>query len=578
MNTPETPVQSTYSLWLALMCEGVAPYEAGAVVLEPVTTNSALCAQWPAKAEVSGAVLQALETAQHSQAAFILPLPNGHFLAALPFKGAAAGWAFFVWAHSEQHPLTERLKHLQKGIELLAGLTPVQRFASTQVENGLLPLAKQWLLQPSLKETAISLVNSLCTAVGAQRISLGRVQKDAWSLLALSFTAHFNANAQAVLTLLEAMQEAQQHKDSIYLLRQNQPTPFRQHQRLLEAQHSGYVCTFLLRQPQGILGALTLEAAEPLNSQHLALVEEALPFIERLLQLKITAEWPLFTALYQRSLGHINHWLEQSPWAKKGALPAAGIALLALLFFPARDDCTADAQLQSQLRFSITAPQEGFLKNIFVKPGQAVKKGDKLAELNEEDIRLEFSKSTSLKQQAQQEYDNALASGNRAQAAMAAEKIQQTQAQLALSEQNLKRTQLLAPTDGTISSDDISHSVGAPVKQGQILFEVSGDSDFTVQLWVDEHRISQLQAGQEGRLKLTSLPHETFYFKVLRITPLTEIKNQKNCFRVEALLNTPSAALRSGMTGVGKIHLGRKPMVWVWFHGIVDWVRLTLWI
>ena len=35
--------------------------------------------------------------------------------------------------------------------------------------------------------------------------------------------------------------------------------------------------------------------------------------------------------------------------------------------------------------------------------------------------------------------------------------------------------------------------------------------------------------------------------------------------------------LRPGMEGIGKINAGREPMVWIWTHEIIDWLRLWFW-
>jgi RND family efflux transporter MFP subunit len=238
----------------------------------------------------------------------------------------------------------------------------------------------------------------------------------------------------------------------------------------------------------------------------------------------------------------------------------------------------SDASVQSERRYSVTAPQDGYLERILIKPGALVKKGDALAQLKEDELRLEYNKYLSQKQQAQQEYDNALASANRSQAAIAAEKINQANAQLALSEQKWVHSRLVAPEDGIITSDDISHTQGAPVKQGQLLFEVSANQHYTLHLWVNEQDITRIIPEQTGILKLSSLPNQSFSFRVARITPLSEIKDARNCFRVEATLQEQSPLLRPGMTGAGKVAVGREFLVWILFHDVIDWLRMQLWL
>jgi len=234
--------------------------------------------------------------------------------------------------------------------------------------------------------------------------------------------------------------------------------------------------------------------------------------------------------------------------------------------------------LQSTYKFLVVSPQDGYLESIKARPGDFVQKGDLLAQLDDEDLRLERRKLFSQMQQSQQEYDNALANGNRAQAAIANEKVEQATSQLQLIEQQQSRTQLVASSAGIITSDDISQSLGTPVKQGQILFEISANQGYLVQLWVDERDIAALKPGQACKIKLTSIPNEVFEASVKSITPISEIREGKNYFRVEATLNRETTELRPGMTGSGKVLAGRECLGWIWFHDIWHWLRLTLWL
>jgi hypothetical protein len=46
---------------------------------------------------------------------------------------------------------------------------------------------------------------------------------------------------------------------------------------------------------------------------------------------------------------------------------------------------------------------------------------------------------------------------------------------------------------------------------------------------------------------------------------------------VEAELTEPSAMLRPGMEGVGKVDIGRRSLIWIWTHRLFDWLRLAAW-
>ena len=51
----------------------------------------------------------------------------------------------------------------------------------------------------------------------------------------------------------------------------------------------------------------------------------------------------------------------------------------------------------------------------------------------------------------------------------------------------------------------------------------------------------------------------------------------RNFFRVEAQMDGVTERLRPGMEGVGKVAVGERRLIWIWTHGLVDWLRLAFW-
>ena len=66
-------------------------------------------------------------------------------------------------------------------------------------------------------------------------------------------------------------------------------------------------------------------------------------------------------------------------------------------------------------------------------------------------------------------------------------------------------------------------------------------------------------------------------FTVRRITPVSTSQEGRNFFRVEAQLKTPSDRLRPGMEGIGKVEVDQRRMIWIWTHGLSDWLRVWIW-
>jgi multidrug efflux pump subunit AcrA (membrane-fusion protein) len=124
---------------------------------------------------------------------------------------------------------------------------------------------------------------------------------------------------------------------------------------------------------------------------------------------------------------------------------------------------------------------------------------------------------------------------------------------------------------------DLDRSLGSPVERGSVLFEIAPLDGYRIIVEVDGRDIADVAVGQQGRLTLAALPDEPMSLAVERITPISTARDGRNYFRVEAALGDPVSALRPGMEGIAKIDAGRRRLLWIWTHELIDWLRLQLW-
>ncbi|PUA26894.1 MAG: hypothetical protein B0W54_20995 [Cellvibrio sp. 79] len=474
-------------------------------------------------------------------------------------------------------------------------VAPVHQVPLNEVLNtSLLQLTASLLKENSLQETTITLVNLLAGLLQATRVSIGLldVQRKKLQLEAVSFSANFDQRTQAMQVINEAMMEAIEQGVRIDCVAAEDPEQMRStdtsmalikqaHQQLLHTQQLHAVSSFLLRKDNKIIGALTIELDRrtALNTDQELLVQQAAHYAAAIIQLRQQATAGLWQGLKQRTVARLQRLLGQESWRRKLIIISAMVFVVAL-FVPLNYHLSADANLQTTEKYLVVSPQDAYLGTISARPGDQVKKGAVLAQLNDEDLRLERRKVASQAQQYRQTYDSALANSNRVEAAIANAQMDQANIQLQLLDQQLARTQLLAPSDGIVVSDDISQTRGAPVKQGDVLFEIATNQNYLVQLFVDERDIALVQAGQEGELKLSGLPTEIFNTRVKLVTPISEVREGRNYFRVELELigdTSQKAVLRPGMTGTGKIGVGSRALGWIWFHDVWHWLRLSIW-
>ena len=258
---------------------------------------------------------------------------------------------------------------------------------------------------------------------------------------------------------------------------------------------------------------------------------------------------------------------------------AAGIAavLLVLLVWPVPDRITANMVIEGRIRQVVTAPFEGFIGQVLVRPGEHVARGQLLARLDDRDLKLEQARYRSERDQAAGKLRQAMADREASAMALALAEVQQAEARLSLVETQLARTDLVAPLDGLVVTGDWVQQIGGPVETGKEMFEIAADDGYRVVLHVPDRHIARVHAGQTGALRLTGQPQTTHDFRVRNVTATASVQEGVNGFRVEAEWLGPTPQLSPGMQGVGKVEVGEANLLTVWTRSSIDWLRLKFW-
>lgn len=565
-----------------------------------------ILAKWPDADSVGDLLHAVFIQAQHKQRLHLEQVDEHCYCLAQPLFIDGAFWGVVALKLNVAHKkaLADVVRGLKLGqfwlqflVQQQSGSLPQsplpqeESAALTASEQAaLLQLSATLLNEKSLQEMVISLVNMLASSLAAARVSVGLLNNQKLQLEAISYAAHVDDRTQVMQEITEAMREALEQGFSVsYSSRVSaDETPStaitRAHQQLLQSQQLQSVSSFLVRKGDHLLGVLTIELDkhDSLTHKQHAFLQTALHVGGAIIALKQESEAGLKQILVRGVGRWLRHWFGGAAW--RGRLVATVVALLAIsVFIPVSWRVSGSASLQATEKYVVVSPQDGYLGRVVVRPGDSVKKAALLAALNDEDLLLGRRKLASQVQRYRQAYDAALANLDRVEAAIANAQMDQAAIQLRLVEQQLQRTQLLAPIDGIIVSDDVSQHQGAPVKQGDVLFELAAANDVVVQLFVDERDIAALVPGQQGQVKFTSLPDNTFSVQVKSITPISEVREGRNYFRVELTLLKEVATesmidlLRPGMTGTGKVSVGHRPLGWIWFHDLWYWLRLSLW-
>lgn len=415
-----------------------------------------------------------------------------------------------------------------------------------------------------------------------ERVSIGFVKGHHIKLQALSHSASFEKKANLVRALEAAMDEAIDQQATILVPPDENARiqVTKSHESLISDHGSGAVCTVPFSIGSKLIGAITLErpAGETFEPKTVDLVEHAASLLGPVLEVKRRDDRWLGEKAADSLRTQLRHLLGPRHVGKKLAAILATILVVFFSFANGDYRITGDATLEGTVQRAISVPMAGYIGQANVRAGDVVKKGDVMFTLDERDLRLERLKWASQRAQYKQEYSKALAEHDRAKTRVLGAQIDQAEAQIALVEEQLKRTRVTAPFDGFVVTGDLSQSLGAPVERGDILFQIAPLNDYRVILKVDEREIGDVRVGQTGRLALAGMPDDTQAIEVDKITPISKAEEGVNYFRVESRLTENNLTrLRPGMEGVGKIDVDQRKLIWIWTHKIVHWVRMFFW-
>ena len=325
--------------------------------------------------------------------------------------------------------------------------------------------------------------------------------------------------------------------------------------QLARLSQAGAVCCVPLVAAGEPVGALSLERAEPFDETTRVELDRIAAFVAPVIALRRQAERPMATLGTQlrtrlfgrgRRLGLV--------------LVAIGVAVAAAAWVPVPDRVSAPARVEGAVQRALTAPSDGWLMRVHVRPGDAVRAEQVLVELDDRDLSLERLRHATEAEQADRQATEAIAREDRAQFAVQSARAAQARAQLALADARLDRQRVRAPFDGIVLAGDLTQSLGAPVRAGDTLLSVAPAGRHRIVVEVDERDVARVAPGGTGELALTAHAGRRMAIEVVRIAPAAVVRDGRNVFEVEAR-PAADADLRPGYLGVAKLHADARPVL-----------------
>jgi len=442
-------------------------------------------------------------------------------------------------------------------------------------------IVQKVLEKEKFKQAAITLASEIADRHKAERASFGWLKHDYMVLKAISHTDHFEKKMQIVRDLEGAMEEAYEQDASIqYPAPENSILSVRMHDSYSQTYNVGYMLSVPVRHNDEIIGMITCERkGKEFSDDEATQIHLASNLCSaRLLELYRKSSW--FGARMARSArrGLAKLLGYEHTWAKFFGILGIAFVLFATLF-PLDYRVSSPAILKTDKIIYLTAPFDGYIDSVCVKPGDVVYKGQEILRLDQKALKLEEADLMALEQDNRREIQKAQANHELAEIRIQQAKLAQTQAKLKTVRYKLSKAIVRATADSAIIVEgDLQKRIGAPVNQGTELFQMALIENIYVEIDVSELEIKNVKLGGEGLLAIKSRPDYVYRFRTQRISPTATVKEQENTFPVrgEFVRLTPGW-FRPGMTGIAKIFSEKKTLWWILSHQAIDYLRLKLW-
>lgn len=266
-----------------------------------------------------------------------------------------------------------------------------------------------------------------------------------------------------------------------------------------------------------------------------------------------------------------------------------GGAVLAVLLYPKMDRLDGDCALTPMKRTAVVAEIAGRIERVLVHEGDHVKAGQPIAQLDTRRLETELEGNAQEKRRFNAEAERYRAMGDEASASVAFLQVRVAEESEKKIIADIAAATLRSRIDGVVLTKDLEVHVGEFLQPGSALAEVAALDDWEAQIDVSEKKVGEVEKllAKGGPVPVSFVLYsQSSHVFQSELTSHEQISSQAiprdkdNVFVITLKnLTIPDElrpALRPGLTGRGKIELGRRPLAGIWASRIWKWLQLRL--
>lgn len=210
----------------------------------------------------------------------------------------------------------------------------------------------------------------------------------------------------------------------------------------------------------------------------------------------------------------------------------------------------ATSTITSEYDAPVTARVDGEITEILVEEGDLVEKGQLLARLDGDRLRLELQQAKANLEKTTREYERFINLHKRGLVSTAAidgmkYDMEALRANYELKQLNYNYTFVRAPISGVVSARDIK--VGQHINTGDATFRITDTSELVAYLRIPQSELAKFSEGHVADVQVDAMPEEVFSATITRISPTIDTRN--GTFRATAVVDNKDGLLAPGMFG-----------------------------
>lgn len=210
--------------------------------------------------------------------------------------------------------------------------------------------------------------------------------------------------------------------------------------------------------------------------------------------------------------------------------------------------------------YYVTAPLDGIIDEMDVKPGHSVKIGDLLFTYDKRVIEKNLEVAKKKVEIAEAEWNRALNLGQRdkdslTQVSILKLKLDKEQFERALAQYEYDQSSVKAKIDGVVLLDDPDSWRGRPVKMGERVLIVTNSKETKVKIWIPESDNVWLNVEIPIKVILNTRPEESLKAKLIYVSNESSVDDKNIAsFVAEASWVTPPEDVKLGVRGTAILY------------------------